>query len=193
MNTDIRNTLKKILLVSAGSFVFAFSMVPLYNIACEKIFGIRMEKTPSGQTVMADVDINKDRKITVQFDGTVNSKLPWDFKPTQLSMEVVPGKMYDTTYIAKNRADYAVVGNAAPSVAPMNASSFFNKTECFCFTEQLLKAGETRDMPVRFIVNPNLPSDVHTITLSYTFFINDKATAAAKTSNNVALNARAAP
>jgi cytochrome c oxidase assembly protein subunit 11 len=193
MNTDIRTTLKKILLVSAGSFVFAFSMVPLYNIACEKIFGIRMEKTASGQTVMADVDINKDRKITVQFDGTVNSKLPWDFKPTQLSMEVVPGKMYDTTYIAKNRADYAVVGNAAPSVAPMNASSFFNKTECFCFTEQLLKAGEARDMPVRFIVNPNLPSDVHTITLSYTFFINDKATAAAKTSNNVALNARAAP
>jgi cytochrome c oxidase assembly protein subunit 11 len=128
----------------------------------------------------------------VQFDGTVNSKLPWDFKPAQLSMEVVPGKMYDANYIAKNRAGYAIVGNAAPSVAPMTASSFFNKTECFCFTEQLLKAGEQRDMPVRFIVNPNLPADVHTITLSYTFFINDKATAAAKTAN-VVLNARAAP
>jgi cytochrome c oxidase assembly protein subunit 11 len=192
MNADIRKTLKKILLVSAGSFVFAFSMVPLYNIACEKIFGIKMEKGPSGERVLANTKINEQRKVIVQFDGTVNSKLPWDFKPVQLSMEVVPGKMYDANYIAKNRADYAVVGNAAPSVAPMSASSFFNKTECFCFTEQLLKPGEQRDMPVRFIVNPNLPDDVHTITLSYTFFINDKATAQAKNSNT-ALTARAAP
>jgi cytochrome c oxidase assembly protein subunit 11 len=192
MNADIKKTLKKILLVSVGSFVFAFSMVPLYNIACEKVFGIRLEKGPAGQQTMADIKIDENRKVTVQFDGTVNSKLPWDFKPAQLSMEVVPGKMYDANYIAKNRAGYAIVGNAAPSVAPMTASSFFNKTECFCFTEQLLKAGEQRDMPVRFIVNPNLPADVHTITLSYTFFINDKATAAAKTAN-VVLNARAAP
>jgi cytochrome c oxidase assembly protein subunit 11 len=179
MNTDVRKTLKNIALVSVCSFVFAFSMVPLYNIACEKIFGIKMEKGPTGEETLAGAVVNKERKITVQFDGTVNSKLPWEFQPTQLSMEVVPGKMYDTHYVARNKATYAVVGNAAPSVAPISASSFFNKTECFCFTEQLLQAGEQRDMPVRFIVNPNLPDDVHTLTLSYTFFINDKATASA--------------
>ena len=136
--------------------------------------------------------INKNRKITVEFDGTVNSKLPWDFQPSQLTMEVVPGKMYDTHYIAKNNAPYAVVGNAAPSVTPVVASSFFNKTECFCFTQQLLKAGEQRDMPVRFVINPNLPEDVHTITLSYTFFINDKATALAK-APSTSPTARSAP
>ena len=192
MNADIKKTLKKVMLVSVCSFVFAFSMVPLYNIACEKVFGIRLEKGPSGQQELAGTKIDETRKVIVEFDGTVNSKLPWDFKPSQLTMEIVPGKMYDAHYVAKNRADYSIVGNAAPSVAPVTASSFFNKTECFCFTEQLLKPGEQRDMPVRFIVNPNLPADVHTITLSYTFFINDKATAAAKASN-APLNARAAP
>ncbi len=192
MTPDVRKTLKNIALISVCAFVFAFSMVPLYNIACEKIFGIKMEKGPTGEETLAGTKINKERKITVEFDGTVNSKLPWSFQPSQLTMEVIPGKMYDTHYVAKNNALYAVVGNAAPSVAPISASSFFNKTECFCFTEQLLKAGEQRDMPVRFVINPNLPEDVHTITLSYTFFINDKATALLKAPSS-SLTARSAP
>jgi cytochrome c oxidase assembly protein subunit 11 len=120
-------------------------------------------------------DVN--RTVTVEFDGTVNSKLPWAFKPQTLSMQVTPGKMYEVNYIARNTADHAIVGNAAPSVAPSPASTFFNKTECFCFTEQLLHAGEERLMPVRFIVDPALPEHVGTITLSYTFFSNDSATA----------------
>ncbi|HNV83561.1 MAG TPA: cytochrome c oxidase assembly protein [Arenimonas sp.] len=192
MKPEVRKTLKNVALISVCSFAFAFSMVPLYNIACEKIFGIKMEKGPTGEETLAGAKINKNRKITVEFDGTVNSKLPWDFQPSQLTMEVVPGKMYDTHYIAKNNAPYAVVGNAAPSVTPVVASSFFNKTECFCFTQQLLKAGEQRDMPVRFVINPNLPEDVHTITLSYTFFINDKATALAK-APSTSPTARSAP
>jgi len=192
MKLEVHKTLKNIALISVCSFVFAFSMVPLYNIACEKIFGIKMEKGPTGEETLVGAKLNKERKITVEFDATVNSKLPWSFQPSQLTMEVIPGKMYDTHYVAKNNASYAVVGNAAPSVAPITASSFFNKTECFCFTEQLLTAGEQRDMPVRFVINPNLPEDVHTITLSYTFFINDKATAllAAPSSS---LTARSAP
>lgn len=125
-------------------------------------------KGPTGEETLAGAKIKKERKITVEFDGTVNSKLPWEFQPSQLTMEVVPGKMYDTHYVAKNNAAYAVVGNAAPSVAPIAASSFFNKTECFCFTEQLLKAGEQRDMPVRFVINPEYRMIV-TITLSATF------------------------
>ena len=120
-------------------------------------------------------DLN--RTVLVQFDGTVNSKLPWDFKPQQLSLEVHPGQQYEALFLARNRADQALVGNAAPSIAPNEASGYFTKTECFCFTQQVLKPGEERLMPVRFIVNPSLPRDVATITLSYTFYLNDTATA----------------
>jgi cytochrome c oxidase assembly protein subunit 11 len=85
--------------------------------------------------------------------------------------------VYEANFIARNTSDGAVVGKAAPSIAPTEASGYFTKTECFCFTEQLLAAGEERLMPVRFIVNPALPGDVGTITLSYTFYRNDAATA----------------
>jgi cytochrome c oxidase assembly protein subunit 11 len=170
-------TFRTIALVSLGSFVFAFSLVPLYRIACEKVFGIKLEQGPAGEARVSGMDEDVTRTITVEFDGTVNSKLPWAFKPQTLSMQVHPGKMYEVNYIARNTADHAIVGNAAPSVAPSTASTFFNKTECFCFTEQMLAAGEERLMPVRFIVDPALPANVGTITLSYTFFSNDSATA----------------
>jgi cytochrome c oxidase assembly protein subunit 11 len=92
-------------------------------------------------------------------------------------MDVQPGKQYEAMYVARNRSGEDIVGNAAPSIAPNQASGFFAKTECFCFTEQKLAAGEERMMPVRFIVNPSLPGEVGTITLSYTFYRNDEATA----------------
>lgn len=177
MTADLARTLKRIALISAGSFVFAFSLVPLYNVACEKIFGIKLERGAIGAQAAAGMDSQVAREVRIQFDGTVNSKLPWDFKPVQASMVVQPGKQYEAMFIARNKAATAIVGNAAPSIAPTEASGFFAKTECFCFTEQMLKAGEEREMPVRFIVNPSLPGDVSTITLSYTFYINDSATA----------------
>jgi cytochrome c oxidase assembly protein subunit 11 len=118
------------------------------------------------------------RTIRIQFDGTVNSKLAWDFKPVASSMEVHPGRQYEAMFVARNKSGEDIVGNAAPSIAPNQASGYFTKTECFCFTEQRLAAGEQRLMPVRFIVNPSLPGDVGTITLSYTFYRNDEATAA---------------
>jgi len=175
MNGELARTLRKISLVAGGSFVFAFSLIPLYNAACEKVFGIKLEKGPAGEQVAAAVD--PSRTVRVQFDATVNSKLAWDFRPMQSSMEVQPGRQYEAMYVARNRAAEDIVGNAAPSVAPNQASGFFSKTECFCFTEQKLAAGEQRLMPVRFIVNPSLPGDVGTITLSYTFYRNDEATA----------------
>jgi cytochrome c oxidase assembly protein subunit 11 len=174
---ELRNTLKRIALVSAGSFVFAFSLVPLYNVACEKVFGIKLEKGPAGEQQVAGMAVDSKRAVRVQFDGTVNSKLPWDFRPLKASMEVQPGKQYEAMFVARNRSSEDIVGNAAPSIAPTQASGFFTKTECFCFTQQMLKAGEERLMPVRFIVNPSLPSDVSAITLSYTFYLNDTATA----------------
>ena len=177
MSASSLKTFRTIALVSAGSFVFAFSMVPLYRIACEKVFGIKLEQGPAGETKLAGLQEDVARTVTVEFDGTVNSKLPWAFKPQQLTMQVHPGRLYEATYLARNTSDHPIVGNAAPSVAPSVASTYFNKTECFCFTEQLLQAGEERAMPVRFVVDPALPAHVTTITLSYTFFSNDAATA----------------
>ncbi|HZX76433.1 cytochrome c oxidase assembly protein [Lysobacter sp.] len=171
--------LGKMVVVAIGAFALTFALVPLYRIACEKVFGIRLERTAVEGVQDAKATAAK-RVITVQFDGGVNSKLPWDFTPNQLTMQVVPGEQYETTYHARNTADRTVVGSAVPSVAPARASGYFSKTECFCFTAQTLKAGETREMPVRFIVDPNLPADVKTITLSYTFFKNDALTAQAQ-------------
>lgn len=165
----------KMVLVAIAAFGFSFSLIPLYRIACEKVLGIRLERTAAEG--VADTRPATDRVITVQFDGGVNSKLPWQFSPNQLTMTVRPGEQYEATYKAINTSTRAIVGSAVPSVAPARASGYFSKTECFCFTAQTLQAGETRDMPVRFIVDPNLPADVKTITLSYTFFKNDALTA----------------
>ncbi len=166
--------LLKLVGVALGVFVLTFSLVPLYRIACEKVFGVRLEKGP-GQAQVAEVKAK--RTVTVQFDGGVNSKLPWAFHPEQLTMQVVPGELYEAKYFARNDGQRPIVGSAVPSVAPARASGYFTKTECFCFTAQTLQAGEVRDMPVRFIVDPNLPGDVKTITLSYTFYKNDALTA----------------
>lgn len=162
--------------VSLLAFGFSFALVPLYRIACEKVFGIRLERGASDPgDAMASA--RSGRMVTVTFDGGVNSKLPWEFGPRQLSMQVRPGELYETTYYAHNTSDRDIVGSATPSVAPARASQYFNKTECFCFTAQTLVAGETREMPVRFIIDPDLPEDVRTVTLSYTFFKNDTLTA----------------
>lgn len=165
----------KMVAVALAAFAFTFALVPLYRIACEKVFGIRLEKNAvdGSQATKADPSA---RMITVQFDGGVNSKLPWGFHPNQLTMKVRPGEQYETTYFARNNGDRAIVGNAVPSVAPAKASGYFSKTECFCFTAQTLNPGESRDMPVRFIVDPALPPEVTTITLSYTFYKNDALT-----------------
>jgi cytochrome c oxidase assembly protein subunit 11 len=170
----------KLVGVALAAFAFTFSLVPLYRIACEKVFGIRLEGGTGQARDGAAATVSTERKartVTVQFDGGVNSKLPWAFHPEQLTMEVVPGELNEARYFARNDGDRAIVGSAVPSVAPARASGHFTKTECFCFTAQTLQAGEKRDMPVRFIVDPDLPDDVKTITLSYTFFKNDDLTA----------------
>ena len=183
--------LTKMIVVAIGAFALTFALVPLYRIACEKVFGIRLERTAAEG--VADAKATAARVITVQFDGGVNSKLPWDFSPNQVTMQIVPGQQYETTYHARNTSDRVVVGSAVPSVAPARASGYFSKTECFCFTAQTLKAGEVREMPVRFIVDPNLPADVKTITLSYTFFKNDTLTAQAQGTAQAAPAPKAAP
>ena len=165
----------RLLGVALGVFVLTSSLVPLYRIACEKVFGVRLERGAS--QAAASASATGRRLVRVEFDGGVNSKLPWAFHPEKLTMDVVPGELNEALYFARNDSDHALVGSAVPSVAPARASGYFNKTECFCFTAQTLQAGEQREMPVRFIVDPDLPTDVRTITLSYTFFKNDALTA----------------
>ena len=168
---------KRALIVAALAFVFCFSLVPLYRIACEVVFGIKLEQGAVGEAKAAGFAVDESRWVTVEFDAGVNSQLPWSFRPAQPSMKVHPGQASDALYYARNDGTMPIVGNAVPSVAPSSASKFFNKTECFCFTEQLLAGGEERPMPVRFIIDPALPADVHTVTLSYTFYNNEVATA----------------
>ena len=172
--TSNASGLLKLVGVSLAAFALTFSLVPLYRIACEKVFGIRLEQGP-GQ-VAAAAAAKAKRTVTVQFDGGVNSKLPWAFKAEKTRVEVHPGELTEVWFDATNQSAQAIVGNAVPSVAPSAASAFFNKTECFCFTEQVLAGGETRRMPVRFIVDPQLPQGTHTLTLSYTFYANELAT-----------------
>jgi len=157
-------------LVAILMFGFAFALVPLYNVFCE-ITGLN-GKT-SGQVeedVLKTQIVDENRLVTVQFDGSVNSELNWEFKPTEFEMQVIPGKLYKTNFYAKNLSDIDVTGRATYSVSPGKASLYFNKTECFCFTEQTLKAQEEVLMPVRFIVDSKLTKDVNIMTLSYTFF-----------------------
>src|SRR5690606_15185300 len=109
--------------VAIAAFAFTFSLVPLYRVACEKVFGIRVENGAIGSDRVAALGAAKsDRVITVQFDGGVNSKLPWSFHPDQVSMKVRPGEQYDTTFYARNDGKRAIVGNAVPSIAPARAS-----------------------------------------------------------------------
>ena len=165
----------KLVLVIAVAFLVTFSLVPFYRIACEKVLGVRLTKGPNDVSTVAAAPV-ASRWITVQFDGRVNSKLSWDFAPNQLQMRVETGKPYSASYRAHNNSSHVVVGNAVPSIAPAQASKYFAKTECFCFTEQKMQPGETRDMPVRFVVDPALPSDIDVLTLSYTFYQNDTLT-----------------
>ncbi len=182
--------LRRMAAVVAGVFLLTFSLVPLYRIACEKVFGIRLERGPA--QAAAAVASGK-RTVRVEFDGGVNSKLPWAFHPEQLTMDVVPGELNEALYYARNDSQRALVGSAVPSVAPARASGYFSKTECFCFTAQTLQAGETREMPVRFIVDPDLPADVNTITLSYTFYKNDALSAQLAPASAAANAGHAAP
>ena len=165
-----KRILKILVLASVLMFGFGFALIPLYNTFCA-ITGLN-GKT-SGQ-VEADLvknqKIDENRKVIVQFDTSVNSELNWEFRPTELQKEIIPGKFYHTKFYAKNLSNKEITGQATYSVTPNEASLFFNKTECFCFTRQTLKAHEEVMMPVTFIVDTKLAKKINIMTLSYTFF-----------------------
>ena len=167
---------KRALIVCACTFLLGFGMVPIYRIACVHVFGIKFSDQAASGSKVAAMAVDANRWVTVQFIANVNSALKWQFAPEQVTMRVHPGVLSEAWFDATNDAPGAIVGNAVPSIAPNTASLYFNKTECFCFTEQTLQAGEKRRMPVRFIVDPKLPADIPALTLSYTFYNNEIAT-----------------
>ena len=160
----------KLAVIVVGMFGFGFAMVPIYNVFCD-LTGLNGNNKNTNQAA-SDINYTVDtaRTLKVQFLTSLNGATLMDFKPEVFEMEVHPGKMYTTRFTAKNPSDLPMVGQAVPSVMPAKASLDFHKTECFCFTEQTFQAGESREMPVTFVVNPDLPQDIETITLSYTFF-----------------------
>ena len=155
--------------VVIGMFGFGFALVPLYDVFCD-ITGIN-GKTGDQAVLSEGMKVDTSRLIEVEFIASLNDGMPWEFKPVQHSVKVHPGEPTRIEYVAINRTKNAITGQAVPSVAPGRAAGYFQKTECFCFTEQKLEAGEEKRMPVIFVVDTDLPDDVSQLALSYTFFI----------------------
>jgi len=160
---------KRLGIAAVLMFGFGFAMVPLYDIFCE-VTGLNGKTGRVELEEALTIEVDEDRLVTVEFLGIVHSGLPWDFKPVVRSIKVHPGEITEVNYFAKNQTDKPVTGQAVPSVAPGKAAKYFSKTECFCFTRQLLEAGEGKEMPLRFVIDPGLPEDVKRISLSYTFY-----------------------
>ena len=159
----------KLAVVVLFMFGFGFALVPLYGAICQ-LTGLNGKNT--GMLVASNIKerVDSNRIVKVQFLTTVNGGRVWSFSADQPQIEVHPGKLYTVYFDAQNQQDKEVVGQAVPSVAPWNAAKHLHKTECFCFSQQPFKAGEAKHMPVRFMLDPELPADVDTVTLSYTFF-----------------------
>jgi cytochrome c oxidase assembly protein subunit 11 len=166
---DNRTILRKLVVVAVLMFGFGWALVPLYRKICE-VTGINVVTTRDADAERAarNTQVDTTRKVIVEFDA--NSQGPWRFRPHVNHVEVHPGELVHVDYDLVNLESRTMVGQAIPSYAPMQSASHFQKLECFCFKQQTLAANETRRFPVVFFVDPALPADVKTITLSYTFF-----------------------
>jgi cytochrome c oxidase assembly protein subunit 11 len=170
---DNRRLLGKLLVIAAAMFAFGYALVPMYRAICDAL-GINVltlaERNATGVKPIdaANTQVDRSRRITIEFDA--NARGPWDFKPAQRFVEVHPGEMATVMYEFRNVQDRVMSAQAIPSYAPKQATAHFNKLECFCFNEYTLAPGERKQWPVVFVVDPKLPRDVTTITLSYTFF-----------------------
>ncbi len=170
---DNRRMLVKLLVVTALMFGFGYALVPMYKSICEAL-GINVltlsEDRSAGwaNTKARNTQVDLGRTITVEFDA--NARGPWEFKPAKRSLQVHPGEMNTVEYEFRNVQNRTMKAQAIPSYAPMQASPHFTKVECFCFSEWTLAPGEAKRWPVTFVIDAQLPKDVNTITLSYTFF-----------------------
>lgn len=167
---DLRRNVRRFAAVTVGMFAFGFALVPLYGAVCELVgFNGRSE----GMLVSAaDLRENpQERLVTVELLTSVNGGLPMSFRTERQKLQVHPGQLYSVNFTARNEdGGRALVAQAVPSVAPWSAAKHLKKTECFCFRQQPFAAGEERALPMRFMLDPELPPEVETVTLSYTLF-----------------------
>jgi cytochrome c oxidase assembly protein subunit 11 len=165
---------RRLVLVAVGMFGFGFAMWPIYDVFCDLTGlggrGVKVAENAAGVR-------KSDRQVRIRFDATVNSALPWHFEARDKSATVKLGEMTEAMYLAMNPNDEPMVGRAIYNVTPPEASLYFVKTECFCFTEQLLQANESREMPVYYFIQPDLPEHIKEMTLSYTFYRDANANA----------------
>lgn len=159
----------KMLALTIGMFGFGYAMVPMYNIICD-ITGLNGKTGRVSVESVASAETLADREVIVEFVSSINQSGAWIFRPSVKTMTVQPGKLYNTSYYAENLTDSYVVAQATPSVSPFAAAKYFNKTECFCFTRQPFEGKSSKDMPITFIIDEDLPINIDRVTLSYTFF-----------------------
>lgn len=156
-------------LMTLGSFAFGFALVPLYDVLCA-VTGFGDQKSLARASEAAPQAADESRTVTVEFVADLPNVGSWEFRPVLTSMQVHPGKLYETRFVAKNLTGHDTVAQAVPSIAPGSVAGYFHKTECFCFTPQKFSQGEERVLPVRFIVDRALPKHLDRITLAYTFY-----------------------
>ncbi|MBA1274755.1 cytochrome c oxidase assembly protein [Stutzerimonas azotifigens] len=169
MNAELplRKLVLRLVLVVIVMFGFGFALVPIYDVMCQA-FGINGKTSGSAWTGSQAAD--EAREVRVQFLATNASGMVWEFKPVADQVSVHPGASQEMRFIAYNPTDKPMTAQAIPSVSPSKAAAYFHKTECFCFTQQVLQPGERIEMPVRFIVDRGLPAEVRHLTLAYTLF-----------------------
>jgi cytochrome c oxidase assembly protein subunit 11 len=177
LRADNRRMLGKLVVVAGVMFGFGYALVPMYRAICEalgiNVLSLSEQRASAGlwgnnHRKSNNTQVDTTRTVTVEFDANVRG--PWDFKPAIRSIQVHPGELTTVQYEFRNIQNRTMAAQAIPSYAPRQSSSHFNKLECFCFNEYTLAPGESKTWPVAFVIDPKLPKDVTTITLSYTFF-----------------------
>jgi cytochrome c oxidase assembly protein subunit 11 len=163
----------KLSVIALGMFGFGYALVPIYRAVCDalgiNVLAVSERQVPGlSKADPKNTQVDRTRKITVEFDTNVRG--PWDFKPAVRHIEVHPGELTTVVYEFQNIQNRTMAAQAIPSYAPKQSAAHFNKLECFCFTQYTLAPGEKKEWPVAFVIDPKLPKDVTTITLSYTFF-----------------------
>ena len=165
-----KRTAIKLALIPLAMFGFGYALVPLYDVFCD-VTGLGGRGVKQADAATLDVGgIDRSRDIRVEFITSVNGDLPWKFKPLTGTARINPGALNKAEFVAENTSDHTIVGRAIYNVTPSVASVYFSKTECFCFTEQALAPGEKMVMPVRYMIDTELPDNIKGVTLSYTFF-----------------------
>jgi cytochrome c oxidase assembly protein subunit 11 len=167
MNENRKLTLK-LGAFALGSFAFGFALIPLYDVICD-ITGAGNQKSLAEQRLAVE-NPDDTRTITVDFIADLPSVGNWEFRPAVASMQIHPGRLYKTEFLAHNLTGHDTTAQASPNITPGQAAAYFRKTECFCFTPQHFAVNEARPMTVRFVVDPAIPHSVDRITLSYTFY-----------------------